>query len=101
MASIVAGSIVGWSPIDRNGDNDSIKFSRNATKHDLEAQERIEDHSDTKSTDPVLGTDTTEYRGPLSQNLETIPASNVGSFTGDSRLADSHKSDDNSKLSAP
>ncbi|OAL54257.1 calcium transporting P-type ATPase-like protein [Pyrenochaeta sp. DS3sAY3a] len=85
MAGIVAGSIAGWSPIDRNGDNDSIKFSRNATKQDLESQEGIEVHPDTKSTDPILVTDTSEFRGPPSQNPETTPDFIVGPFAGDSK----------------
>ncbi|KAJ6191859.1 hypothetical protein J3E72DRAFT_413366 [Bipolaris maydis] len=82
MAGIVAGSIGGWSPIDRgSGDNDSIKFSRNATKQDLEAQDGIEVHPDTKSTDPILAPDASEYRGPPSQNTETTPDFNVGPFS--------------------
>ncbi|XP_014556849.1 hypothetical protein COCVIDRAFT_37567 [Bipolaris victoriae FI3] len=82
MAGIVAGSIGGWSPIDRgSGDNDSIKFSRNATKQDLEAQDGIEVHPDTKSTDPILAPDASEYRGPPSQNIETTPDFNVGPFS--------------------
>ncbi|KAH8723342.1 hypothetical protein GQ44DRAFT_620657, partial [Phaeosphaeriaceae sp. PMI808] len=39
MAGIVAGSIVGWSPIDQNdGDNDSLPFGLNSRKGDVEAQ---------------------------------------------------------------
>ena len=84
MAGIVAGSIAGWSPIDRaTGDNDSIKFGRNITKQDLEAREGIEVHPDTKSTDPVLVPNTTELRGPPSQNTETTPNFIVGPFTGE------------------
>ncbi|KAH5326968.1 calcium-transporting ATPase [Parastagonospora nodorum] len=81
MAGIVAGSIAGWSPIDRNGgDNDSIRFSRNARKEDLEAQDGIEVHPDTKSTEPILAPDPSEYRGPPSQNTETTPEFTVGPF---------------------
>ncbi|KAH9881910.1 hypothetical protein J1614_001081 [Plenodomus biglobosus] len=80
MAGIVAGSIAGWSPIDRNGDNDSIRFSRNATKNDLEAQDGIEVHPDTKSTDPILAPSPSEYRGPPSQNTETTPEFVTGPF---------------------
>jgi Ca2+-transporting ATPase len=81
MAGIVAGSIAGWSPIDRNGgDNDSIRFSRSAKKEDLEAQEGIEVHPDTKSTEPILAPDPSEYRGSPSQNVETTPEFVVGPF---------------------
>ncbi|EOA87048.1 plasma membrane calcium [Exserohilum turcicum] len=85
MAGIVAGSVAGWSPIDRgNGDNDSIRFGRNATKQDLEAHDGIEVHPDTKSTDPILAPDASQYRGPPSQNMETTPDFNVGPFSGNS-----------------
>ncbi|KAH7398221.1 calcium transporting P-type ATPase-like protein [Pyrenochaeta sp. MPI-SDFR-AT-0127] len=85
MAGIVAGSIAGWSPIDRgNGDNDSIKFGRNVTKEDLEAQEGVEVHPDTKPNEPILTPDLNEFRGPPSQNVETTPDFVVGPFAGDS-----------------
>jgi len=89
MAGIVAGSVAGWSPIDRHGgENDSLKFSRNRSRSDLEAQEGIEVHPDTKSTDPILAPDPSEYRGPPSQNQETTPHFNVGPFAGDPKLDD-------------
>lgn len=88
MAGIVAGSVAGWSPIDRpGGDNDSLKFSRNRSRSDLEAQEGIEVHPDTKSTDPILAPEPSEYRGPPSQNQETTPNFNVGPFAGDPKLS--------------
>lgn len=94
MAGIVAGSVAGWSPIDRsNNDNDSIKFSRNATKQDLESQDGISVHPDTKSIDPILTHDANDYRGPPSQNTETTPNFNVGPFSGNS--------DNNSKSAGP
>jgi len=94
MAGIVAGSIAGWSPIDRNGgDNDSIRFSRNAKKEDIEAQEGIEVHPDTKSTDPILAPEPSEYRGPPSQNPETTPDFLVGPFASNATSTDSSKSD--------
>ncbi|KAF2265811.1 calcium-translocating P-type ATPase [Lojkania enalia] len=87
MAGIVAGSIAGWSPIDRSGgDGDSLKFSRNRSKSDLEAQDDLEVHPDTKSTDPILAPDPREYRGPPSQNQETTPNFGVGPFSGDPKL---------------
>jgi Ca2+-transporting ATPase len=82
MAGIVAGSIGGWSPIDRpDGDKDSLKFSRKASKSDLEAQEGIEVHPDTKPNETVLAPTPNEYRGPPSQNHETTPNFNVGPFS--------------------
>lgn len=91
MAGIVAGSIAGWSPIDRkDGDNDSFGFSRNSRKEDIEAQEGIEVHPDTKSTDPILAPEPSEYRGPPSQNPETTPDFVNGPF-GDSKSGDKTK----------
>ncbi|KAL6709997.1 plasma membrane calcium [Coniothyrium glycines] len=81
MAGIVAGSIAGWSPIDRNGDNDSIKFSQNATKSDLEAQEGVEVHPDTNPNARILAPERSEYRGPPSQNMETTPDFVTGPFS--------------------
>ncbi|KAF2788731.1 calcium-translocating P-type ATPase [Melanomma pulvis-pyrius CBS 109.77] len=84
MAGIVAGSIGGWSPIDRPaGDNDSLKFSRKASKSDLEAQEGIEVHPDSKSNEAILAPSPSDYRGPPSQNPDTTPNFNVGPFSAD------------------
>ncbi|KAF2121398.1 hypothetical protein BDV96DRAFT_594599 [Lophiotrema nucula] len=91
MAGIVAGSVAGWSPIDRSGENDSLKFSRNRSKSDLEAQEGIDVHPDTKSIDPILAPDPNEYRGPPSQNMETTPNFREGPFAGDPKLDDKAK----------
>ena len=39
MAGIIAGSVAGWSPIERpNGDNDSMAFSRPRAKSDLDTR---------------------------------------------------------------
>lgn len=88
MAGIVAGSIAGgWSPIDRgHGDNDSLKFSRNRSKSDLEAQEGITVHPDTKSIDPILIDEPQLYGGPPSQRNETTPSFDIGPFSGDPKL---------------
>jgi Ca2+-transporting ATPase len=87
MAGIVAGSIAGWSPIDRNGagDNDSIRLSRDARKDDLEAQDGIELHSDTKSNELILAPSPSEYRGPPSQNTETTPNFITGPYAADDK----------------
>jgi Ca2+-transporting ATPase len=50
MAGIVAGSIAGWSPISKDGDDGSIKISRNTGEQNPDAQEGIELHG-TKFTD--------------------------------------------------
>jgi Ca2+-transporting ATPase len=92
MAGIVAGSIAGWSPIDRTGgDNDSIRFGRNSRREDLEAHEGIELHPDTKSTDPILAPDPSEYHGPPSQNMQTTPEFTVGPFAAHQQSNDTSK----------
>jgi Ca2+-transporting ATPase len=97
MAGIVAGSIAGWSPIDRaGGDGDSLKFGRNRSKSDLEAQEGIEVHPDTKSSDPIFAPDPNEYRGPPSQNPDTTPHFTSGPFATDPKLGDDKPSSSNS-----
>lgn len=95
MAGIVAGSIAGWSPIDRTGggDNDSIRFSRNAKKEDLEAQEGVEVHPDTKPNVPVLAPDPSEYRGAPSQNMETTPNFTTGPFAKETQNDNKSKND--------
>lgn len=97
MAGIVAGSVAGWSPIDRahGGDDDSLKFSRARSKSDLEGQEGIELHPDTKSIDPILVPEPQQYGAPPSQLKETTPDFRTGPFSGDSKMNDK-KPDDKS-----
>ncbi|KAH6614024.1 calcium transporting P-type ATPase-like protein [Boeremia exigua] len=93
MAGIVAGSVGGWSPIGKDlSDTGSLKFSRNMGKDELEAQQGIEVHPQTKQSDPILAPDAHEYRGPPSQNMETTPNFTIGPFAGDPKLND--KKDD-------
>jgi Ca2+-transporting ATPase len=87
MAGIVAGSVAGWSPIDRQGEDDSLKFGRNRSRSDLEGQQGIEVHPDTKSTDPILA-DPSDYKLPPSQNQDTTPNFGIGPFAGDPKLDD-------------
>jgi Ca2+-transporting ATPase len=95
MAGIVAGSIAGWSPIDpKGGENDSLKFARNRSKSDLEAQEGVEVHPDTKPSDPIFTSDLSAYPGPPSQNTETTPSFTTGPFAGDPKLDGKPKSSD-------
>jgi Ca2+-transporting ATPase len=88
MAGIVAGSVAGWSPIDPGGDNDSLKFARKRSKSDLEAQEGVEVHPDTKPSDPIIAPAPSDYRGPPSQNKDTTPDFKVGPFAGESKQDD-------------
>ena len=53
MAGIVAGSIAGWSPIDRR-EGDTSRFQSIDDRTDLDARDGIEVHPDTKPDDPVL-----------------------------------------------
>ena len=99
MAGIVAGSIAGWSPIDRahGDDNDSMKFSRARSKSDLEGQEGIELHPDTKSIDPILVPEPQQYGVPPSQLKETTPSFPSGPMAGDPKLEDKKSDDKNDK----
>ncbi|KAF2754631.1 calcium transporting P-type ATPase-like protein [Pseudovirgaria hyperparasitica] len=87
MAGIVAGSIAGWSPIERrSGDNDSLGFGHRTSKSDLEGHEGVELHPDTKSTDPILVQDPYDPKAPPSQKKETTPNFRTGPFSGDPSL---------------
>jgi Ca2+-transporting ATPase len=96
MAGIVAGSIAGWSPIDRgHGDDDSMKF-RPRSKSDLEAQDGIELHPDTRSTDPIVVPEPQQYGVPPSQNPDTTPNFRIGPMAGEPNL-DVSKGDKSSR----
>ncbi|KAL2006115.1 hypothetical protein VTN00DRAFT_9769 [Thermoascus crustaceus] len=74
MAGIVAGSVAGWSPIERrDGDADSIKFSRNGPHSGLDQQQGIEIHPDTSADDPIIGDYTYSSSVPPSQNPDLVP----------------------------
>lgn len=52
MAGIIAGSVAGWSPIERNhGDNDSLRFSRARGRSDVSSRDGAEAPPQTKSDD--------------------------------------------------
>jgi Ca2+-transporting ATPase len=75
MAGIIAGSIAGWSPIDRrDGDADSMRFPHARGRSELENREGVEIHPDTKKDDPVIVEDPSASKGPPSQNEELTPA---------------------------
>lgn len=73
MAGIIAGSVAGWSPIERNyGDNDM--FSRSRGRSELEASDEIQIHPDTRPDDPVITENPQHLHGPPSQNPEITSA---------------------------
>jgi Ca2+-transporting ATPase len=96
MAGIVAGSIGGWSPIER-GRDDASQISRDRSKSDLSREVRRsgEVHPDTRANDPVIVNDplTTGSGQPPSQATGTTPAFGFGPF-GDQAGADTKKSEE-------
>ncbi|KAG9230704.1 calcium transporting P-type ATPase-like protein [Amylocarpus encephaloides] len=72
MAGIIAGSVAGWSPIERNYNGDG--FSRQNGRQELEQSPAVDVHSGTSSSDPIS---TDEPRGlnipPPSQLPEVSP----------------------------
>ncbi|KAF2083154.1 calcium-translocating P-type ATPase [Saccharata proteae CBS 121410] len=90
MAGIVAGSIAGWSPIERrDGDND-MSFMRMENRRDLEAQEGMDTHRETGREDPVVVQDGLDRVGdggvPPSQDAGLTPEFGVGPFGGSPRI---------------
>lgn len=75
MAGIIAGSVAGWSPIERGyGDNDSMKFSRARGRSELEGREDIEIHPGTASDDPIVIENPHNLDAPPSQIESITPA---------------------------
>ena len=73
MAGIVAGSIAGWSPVDRaHGDADSIRFSRSRGREEIDGLGGAEVHAATKPDDPVVA-DTLPDDKPPSQAASVTP----------------------------
>ncbi len=94
MAGIVAGSIAGgWSPVERReGDADSLRFSRNRSKSDLSKEYRLEPHPDTSPKDGVVVKDApVDSQHAPSQQNDTTPAFSHGPY---SREPGSAKKDD-------
>lgn len=81
MAGIIAGSVAGWSPIDRTShDNESMRFSRSHGRAELESREGVEIHPATKSDDPIVVEEPiTGSDVPPSQIPEITPAPAFGS----------------------
>jgi Ca2+-transporting ATPase len=75
MAGIIAGSVAGWSPIERNyGDNDSLPFSRTAARSQLENRDDVEIHPDTNPDDQIITQNPHNLGAPPSQVEEATPA---------------------------
>jgi Ca2+-transporting ATPase len=98
MAGIVAGSIAGgFSPIERReGETDSLRFSRYRSKSDLSKELRKEAHPETKEDDPIIVKDPEESAGklPPSQSTETTPDFGVGPFAGEPSKKNESKKED-------
>lgn len=73
MAGVVAGSVAGWSPIERSQELDSIPFPSNMPHGGLDQQQGIELHPDTAADDRIVGEYSTTSKTPPSQNLDLIP----------------------------
>lgn len=75
MAGIVAGSIAGWSPIERShGEADSVTFPTTGGPHGgLDREQGIEVHPDTAADDRVLNEYSPNSKTPPSQNPDLIP----------------------------
>lgn len=74
MAGVVAGSIAGWSPIERTpGENDSVGFNSNSPHGGLDNQEGIEIHPGTAADERLVGDYLSTSKTPPSQNPDLIP----------------------------
>lgn len=75
MAGIVAGSIAGWSPVDRGpGETESMRFARTDGPHSgLDQQPGIEIHPDTREGDPIVTDYDATSKIPPSQNPDLTP----------------------------
>ncbi|KAI9839878.1 MAG: hypothetical protein M1819_000070 [Sarea resinae] len=75
MAGIVAGSIAGWSPIERgHDDEDLLGFTRARARSDLESVGGLEIHPDTRPDDPIILENPHATAVPPSQIDDSTPA---------------------------
>ena len=77
MAGIIAGSVAGWSPIERNhSDNDSMSFSRSQGCSELESRDDVEIHPRTKPDDLVISEHPHHLGAPPSQidDIKPVPS---------------------------
>ena len=80
MAGIIAGSIAGWSPIERGyGDNESMRFSRSQGRSELESRDDVEIHPDTKQDDPIITENPHNLGLPPSQVADVSSSAASGS----------------------
>ena len=74
MVGVIAGSIAGWSPIERrDGEGGPSRFPSIDGRSALEAQEGVEVHPGTEANDPVIVEDPAAVEHPPSQFPETTP----------------------------
>ncbi|KAI9738920.1 MAG: hypothetical protein M1818_005234 [Claussenomyces sp. TS43310] len=73
MAGIIAGSVAGWSPIDRNQDDEGVRFTRSRARADLESREGVEVHPATIMDDPIIVEEPRNLDAPPSQIEEIRP----------------------------
>ncbi|CAG8427274.1 unnamed protein product [Penicillium salamii] len=75
MAGIVAGSIAGWSPIERgHGEADSITFPTTGGPYSgLDREQGIEVHPDTAADERILSDYSATSKTPPSQNPDLTP----------------------------
>jgi P-type Ca2+ transporter type 2C len=79
MAGIIAGSVAGWSPIERGyGDNDSIRFSHSRGRSDLESRDGVDTYSGTKLDDPIITEEPQSYDESRAHSDEISPAPPLG-----------------------
>jgi Ca2+-transporting ATPase len=77
MAGIIAGSIAGWSPIERNyNDNESMRYSRSKGRQELESRDDVEIHPATREDDHIITEDPHHLGAPPSQIPDVTPAPN-------------------------
>ncbi|KAL9020694.1 MAG: hypothetical protein Q9185_002142 [Variospora sp. 1 TL-2023] len=74
MAGIVAGSVAGWSPIGRRGDEQCAAFSETQGRSELESREGVEVHPGTSADDPVISHNLHKNKAPPSQVPDISPA---------------------------
>ncbi|KAL5002730.1 hypothetical protein BDV10DRAFT_106458 [Aspergillus recurvatus] len=72
MAGVVAGSIAGWSPIERPGEGEAFKFDFHSNGG-RNGQPGIEVHPDTAPDDNIIGDYAASSTTPPSQNPDLIP----------------------------
>jgi len=75
MAGIIAGSVAGWSPIERNynSESESTRFSGWNPRTELESRDDVEIHPSTRSGDPIITERPQNLDGPPSQIPEVTP----------------------------